>query len=646
MATSKTKKETYKEKNKKTTPQKENIKKKDTKKEEKNPKKEVKKETKTESKKETKVETKSKTTKEPEKVEKIKEVKAKEEVKKSKPKKTKKITEADLEKTTVFVSEEFTNKKLELEQKAIKKQKRREILKEIRAFFILVICIGLISLGAWYWYTHIYNQEPKREHQSEKVEKKVDEYKTVKYTIANEDDYLEVLNDSFLLEKDKKYIYKIMDLKGNTLFEGKETFEHIYEGVDNQIYAYNINGTEFESIVELYRLEDNSFKRIETISYPNVKLNSITYEDENGFKKLIGFSGTSSTYDEDLNSIVETKVYTIKEKELSLKNYYIAGDNESTHQTDIITYDPTYIIIYTYENGKKNYGLYDLKEDHLVIKPQYEGLYTNGINYIAIKNGKAGVITSKLKKIVDFQYDFIDRQDSYYVVSKNNKLAIMDEDYHLVTNFVFDYQKTNDNQSYSYNLEKDNINTFKSVKKNNTYILTINNGEELGYTYNKHETYIITNSKEIKTITSNLFHASNNNSLVYSYDKENKKYTIYDQELEKSYDINLSEYDYNNYPTIELVNENTLAINLNSKIYFNYETGEEIEHYQDYQTVVNGVKITYDNSKENVEYQVNNETLATIPVDVNKNHDYYHKIDDKVFYYNTGKDYVYIEKGE
>lgn len=553
---------------------------------------------------------------------------------------------ADLEKTTVFVTEEFQKDKKEID-KIAKKQHRKEIFKEIRAFFILVICIGLVCFGVWYWYTHFYNPEPKREQSYEKVENQLAEYKIIKYSLMNDEDYLEVLNEKYLIERDDEKIYKIMDLKGNVLFEGTEEFDYIYEGIDNNIYAYSIAGVSYENIIELYKLNEEKFEKVNTITEKNVVYNALVYKDELGYEKLLGFKGLYTAYDEELQPIVETKVYKIEDKELILKDYYLVGDNETKSSNEAtITYDSQYVIIYENTNGKKNYGLYDIKSEKIIIKPQYEALYTDGINYIATKNGKTGIISSKLKKIVDFQYDFIDRQENYYVVSKNKKLAIMDEDYRLLTGFTYDYQESNKELSYTYSQSKNSYNTFKTSRIGDKYILTINNNEEQGLTYPKHETYIIDKNGTYETISANQFDASINNSLIYSYNYENQEYTIYDQNIKELYKIDLSEYDYNNYPKIELINENTIAVHMNSDIYYNYETGEEIEYPLNYQTSINGITISYDNQKNNVTYKVNGEEVATITVNINENNKYFNKINDNIIYYNTKKDYIYIEKGE
>lgn len=571
----------------------------------------------------------------------------KNEKKENKPKKVSKKKEseiAELEKTTVFASAELQAKEEKEIKKALKKQRRSEILKEIRAFLILVISIGLIAFGVWYWYTHFYNPEPKRDQAYEKEEKKVAEYKTIKYSLVNKEDYLDLISEKYLIERDKEYIYKVMDLKGDVLFEGRESFDYIYEGLDNELYAYKVSGMSYENIIELYKLEDKEFNKINTISESNVTWKPIIYKDETSDEKLLGFSGLLNTYDSEMNRVTETKIISLDTKEHTLKDTYLEGENTSNE--NILTYDSDYIIMYKVNNNKKNYGLYSIKEGKEIISPQYERLYTSGINYIAIKNNKSGIISSKLKRIVDFQYDFIEDHKDYYVVSKNNKLAIMDEDYKLVTDFIFDYQTTNDLTSYKYNVKDDEINTFKSIKKNNKYILTINNGEELGHKYSKHETYIINKNGTYETISDNVFNASECTSLVYSYNTDKKEYTIYDSNIKPLYKINLSEYDYNSYPEIKLLNENTLVININSNIYYNYETGVEIEKPLDYQTSINGITIDYNNNDKTVSYQVNNEIVATIPVDIEEDNTYFNKINDNIIYFKTKKDYVYIEKGE
>lgn len=580
--------------------------------------------------------------------------------KKNSTKVKKKETEENLEKTTLFVTEDFKKEqeKLDKEQerrekeqeKAAKKERRRErrreIWKEVRAFLILFVSIGLVCFGVYYWYTHYYNKDDKGV-KYEKVEKQIAEYKTVKYSLMNEQDYLTVVNDKYLIERDDTKIYKIMDLKSNVLFEGEETITNIYEGTNGNIYITRESGLSFENIVELYELKEGKFEKTKTLSDVSVIFNPIVYKDDEGKEKLVGFAGLYTGVNETLETTSETEIYTIDGEEYNLEKYYIVGDNESKKEKDtIITYDDKYLIFYEIVNNKKKYGIYNIKEQKVVIEPQYDGLHTNNLNYIAIKNGKAGIISSKLKKIVDFQFDFIDRQDGYYIVCKNNKMAIMNEDYKLVTDFIYDYQASDKNIDYSYYLDKDYINTFASAKINDKYILSTNNGEDKGYRYDKHNTFIINSNGSYETVATSKFVVSPNSSLIYAYDEQNKKYTIYDQDIKELYKIDLSEYDYTGYPEIELVNENTIIVHINSDIYFNYETGEEIDKPLDYQTTINGVTISYDNKTKKVEYRVNNDVVATIMVNISEDNVYFNKLSDNILYYNTTKDYVYIEKGE
>ena len=92
---------------------------------------------------------------------------------------------------------------------------------------------------------------------------------------------------------------------------------------------------------------------------------------------------------------------------------------------------------YDFETKKSFVGIYDLKKGEIAIEADYEGLYTTSDgNYLAIKNGKAGIINKKLKKLVDFKYDFIENTSEIYDMAINtdkNLLFIYRSDYRKVS---------------------------------------------------------------------------------------------------------------------------------------------------------------------------------------------------------------------
>lgn len=532
-------------------------------------------------------------------------------------------------------------------QKEVKEERKKVFFEEVKSFLILALIILAIVFGSWYWYTHIYNND----RVSIKEEKEVKEYKTVKYTVG-EGKKIDILNGKYLIEHTDNVLYKIMDLQTNVLYEGKLDCESVIEGVDSNIYVIKNEYAELENRILVYKLEDKELKEVEDLSKKGVYYTELKYQYDRNKKdyKTIGFVGTRISYDENMNEMFKTYIYTLGGEEYELDDYFLVGDEARSNAEDsIVTYDENNIIIGIIENNKQVMGLYNVDNKKIVIKPQYDGLYTDkDDNYIALKGEKAGIINNKLKKILNFEYDFIDRNDGYYVVAKNGKMAIMNDNYKLVTKYVFDYQRTNLDIGYTYNLLSRSFNTFSSVKMMDKYILSINSAEiKYGLDYNKHETYVINSDGTYDTFKANMFVAMEESNLIYSYDTASNKFTLYDKDFKEKYTIDVNAYDYEDIPALKLINENTLVLILDSNVYFDYETGEEIEGIKEYSAVVNGVTINYNSSKKQVSYMIENKKVADVNVEGFDNlKTYFTKIDDNSFYFATPKEFVYINKGE
>lgn len=567
----------------------------------------------------------------------------------------KKIKNAKIEEPVAAEKEKDKIIKKENQKENQKKQdkieKTNRVLDEIKAFLILALIIAIVVFGCWYWFTHIYNSE--RPVDSVKEEKKVEGYKTVKYTASKEHN-LKVINDLYIIEYNDGTLYKIMDMKSDVLYEGELEFDSVRIGIDGNIYAVLYDDLEYENSIKLYKLENKELKLEMRLYDSGIFYSEILYyEDENATSPLlVGYQGFYSGYDEEGNYISETRIHDLMGKETKLEGFKLYGDSAllKEKEQDIITYNKQYIVVSEYRNGYDTglYGLYDLEGNKVVISPQYEGLYTNNEEtYIAIKNGKSGIINNKLKKIVNFEYDFIDRNKDYYVVAKNNKMAIMDDKYNVITKYDFDYQASDENIRYSYMTDESVYNTFKSSKVNDKYILTTNNMEyQNQINYNRHDTYIINKDGTYKNIVANEFIVDEDSGLIYSYDKNKKEYTFYDEELNVKCNINISSYDYDSRAVVQLLNKNTIVLEFDSNVYFDYETGEEIENIKDYSTVVNGVTVNYDAAKKEVSYIIEDKTATALSAKDEQNIKYFHVIDDDSLYAVTDKEYLYIEKGE
>lgn len=545
----------------------------------------------------------------------------------------------------VKVSEDKETQEATVEKKIIKqdisekKEKAIRVLDEIKAFLILAAVISFVVLAVWYWYTHLYNRDG-ISRTGEKIEEKVDEYKGTKY-IAGVDHYLDVLDDKYVIEYLDNTLYKVMDMNSNILFDGAHDFDNLMIGTDGSLVLFTEADADFQNIITIKKLVDKEIKEVKTVNKSGVYFRQIHYLNENNNSELLGFYGTLEYVDDDLNEITSTYLYLIDDKEYELNDMIVVGEEIS--EKDVITLDQRYLIVKDIKTNLK--GVYDLQNSELIIKPQYEDLYKdNDINYIVSRNGKYGIVTNRLKKILDFEYDFIDNNDEYYVVAKEGKMAIMNKDYKLVTKYEFDFQINDQITKYSHR----GNNSFKSYKIKDKYVLSINaNENKLNIDYPKRETYFINENGTYETIKDVELFVED--SLIYTFDKNKKEYTLYDNDLKKMYTINIQDYDYDGYAKLRLENDNTLVLELNSIIYYDYETGKEIDGIKDYENSVDGITIKYTSSDKVLQYIVNEKVIVEINLKNDKllsdKYSTFYKItEDSMLHFATNKNYITIKK--
>ena len=553
------------------------------------------------------------------------------------------IEEVKIEDNLINESENVTQSSEPLKEE-VKKEKKRRFWDEVKSFFILIIIIGLVVLGGWLFIKYAEPIEWNKKNKDKENEViTTDAYNIATYTVdEGEGKYLSLLGEKYLVEYDNYIPVKIMDRYTDVLYEVSSGEEYTLRvGIDGNLYAVEYLDSENDwNKFNLYVLENEKMVLEKEFIEDNTHYNFLVNEGN-----LVGVVGTSEYINDEGLDVLENTIYTIDDNEYILNDYDIIGDETRLGvDSDYITDNKDYLIIRDGEDGAYEYGLYDLKNGEVVINPTYEGLYTSfDGNYVAIKDGKAGIINKKLKKLVDFEYDFIAIQEDYYVVSKNNKLAIMDSKFNLVTGFDFDYQKTDYDLKYTYNLCCTSFNTFVSYKVNDKYILTINN-EEINreLKYDKSETYIIDSNGKYKTIKGNYFDA--NKEYAYAYLKETKEIVFYDSTtFEKTYTLDFSGYDYNEMPYIKVIGNNIIA-SLSSDLYYNFENGEELQIPLLYTFEVNGVKFEYDLENSEFKMLADGKEVASFSYEPSNYDSLYEMYDENTLYYNHGLGYVIIEK--
>lgn len=545
------------------------------------------------------------------------------------------INKNEVKDNTIEVPNEIIKDALKQVNKEAKKQARHDffskVIEELIAFLVLIIVIILVTLGVSYWYKNYYKNNDQIDNKAEVKDVLKSEYKIVSYESKNN---MEIINENYIAEfnKDKTKLLKLQDRNLNVLFEGEMEISKIIPDNNGNIYAYTDEDAEAENVITVYKLEDNEFKKVFELGTIGVYFSPIKYISINGYEYLIGFYGEENS---DSN---KSLIYNLNGDKEEINGYTLTGDyNKTPKDQSIKTRNKDYIIIKSIAD--KKYGLLDVRNNSITFEASYDELHTTyDGNYVAVKNGLAGILNLKAKKLVDFQYSFIDINKDYYVVCKNNKLAIMDNEFKLVSDFSFDYQITDSYRAYSYT--KDN--SFKSYKVNDMYLLITNNNDGIN-NYQNHKAYMISKDGSYKEIEETSIVYDKFSNFLYSYNDSTLVYTIYEldnNEIKNSYETSLSSYDLKN---ITLSKYNDDIVRVNDNIYINYKENKEVtdkyHNTSEYKYDVYKVLIDYD---ENEAY-IYTDNIVTSTFKSDKNTKFNIRTDD-TFYIIVDNNYVSVEK--
>ena len=500
-------------------------------------------------------------------------------------------------------------------KKEMKKEKAIKFLDELKAFLILAVIIAIVVGSVWIWYTHFYDKDRKpNDGKINTGEQVVDNYDVISYTTDNE---IKVIGN-YLIEYNRNTLLKIMDLRTNTICNENIEFTSFIIGIDGNLYIYLDELVDEENILYLYKFDGKTMELLFNITEAGVYNSLILYQD-NETKYLMGVASVYGS--EDDYYVKNTTINYLDGTTYELKKQVLIGDKTlKTETSPIITYNRQYIV------SKKNneVGLFDYIEKEMEIDYKYDRLTTSlDGNYIAVKDNKTGIINTKLKKIVDFKYDDIKSYNDFYVIENSNKVALMNNNYKLVTDFVF---------------SKENSEVLDAYKINDKYILIINSDSNCF-------TYIINADGTYNTLENSHIYYNKNDDFIYSYDLEKKEYTIYNQDLTIRYNLNISDYDYSDIPKLYLVNGNTIVIDEASELYFNYEDGKMIDNFNNYETELDGIKLSFNGKKKIVELKKDNETLKYTFEYSYQNHKLYEEKDNTIYYIMNNK-YIAFVKGE
>lgn len=568
--------------------------------------------------------------------------------KKKKVKKTKNIKKHD---TVVFVDSEEEAKKVLMEVldapvNASKKEMKKHFVSEVKALLMILLIIGAV-VGAGFaifkFVKPFESKKPGNDEETKVVESSA--YKTLVYK-ASEDRMLSVVRDKYLIEYHDNTLYKVFDMDGNILFEGTETYTDVLLGTDGEFYLTLLGANQERDYASMsvYKLDNKEFVEVFTAADEDYSFTTLYYKNNNDFE-LMGVVGENYTF-EDEGYEAKTILYTLDGEKKEEKGIRFAGDKKRNLISDsIISYSKDYVVIQGNSNGYK-YGVYDLNDKNIILNIKYDGLYTTVKgDYIAIKGKKAGIVDVKSKILLDFKYDFIYDAESFYVVAKDKKLGIFNNEFKQVIKPTFAFQENN-LAGFAYDHCCGTFNSFDTFKRGDKYVLTINVGELGGdVKYKIHETYIIDANGEYLTIGANEFKVVND--FIYGYDSNVKKYFIYDDNFAEKYSIDISNYDFRDSPNIFLSNENTIVVSLDTKLYYDYSTGDEIDSLKDAAFIVDKIEFKYSSEEKVVSIKVNGELIGEFNYQPTKNeYSFYNNLNDKLYYYLTDNTYVMVRKSE
>ena len=127
------------------------------------------------------------------------------------------------------------------------------------------------------------------------------------------------------------------------------------------------------------------------------------------------------------NTLDKKFLFTVHEDNLNTKIIY-------NNQYAILTEDMSSA---SRLSDKSLYGLYDVRNNKVLVSPKYQEIsYLRGDYFVAVKNGKKGIIDTNGLVKVDFSYDDIQYANGLYFVGVKNELFILDQNFKEISNSI------------------------------------------------------------------------------------------------------------------------------------------------------------------------------------------------------------------
>ena len=483
---------------------------------------------------------------------------------------------------------------------------------------IILLLIVAVGIGCYYYINH-NNKDGKDEKVTQEVN--TDSKNGYNYKLlSTKNDYV-IKYKKYIIEynAEKHLLYKISDIDGNVLFEGEQEYDDFILDINKNIYIYTDNEDGTNNAIVLYKLEDKEFEKVKELYKKDYYIDLVVYEEENSEEDilyyddfdyyLLGFEAINTANDND-----DSIYYPLNGEEVELKGIGFKGDEvRLSIDQYVVTNNKDYITYYKVDKNRKNdlQGIYSLKDKKVLINATYDGIHSSMKNtYVVEKNNKAGIIDINEKKLVDFEYDFIDDNGDYYVVSKNGKMAIMDKNYKVISDYFIKYP----GGDYIYELCCSNRNSFALEKFGDKYLYFVDN-DYLNETQSddeekesKNEVYIVNSDYTMKKTSARDYYIGDDGKTIFLRSEKDNKVYVYDNKLNLKFEIDLNKYNVKENDVYFTIFGNTIY-DIDNELYFDLKTGKELE---DKKVVAefNNVRIEFE--KEQVDIIIDNKNVHSI----------------------------------
>lgn len=357
--------------------------------------------------------------------------------------------------------------------------------------------------------------------------------------------------DNYLLVTSDKNSY-ITNLDGEVVLKLDGQYE-ILKGSSNYFAKsdgknYVIKKFDKDRVIDVIKLETEN--AAESAYILDEKGNIVGVYDKNGTKLYIIANNVSKEID-----LGKSMIYTFSVAQGEPKKIY----------------NSRYAIII---NNSK-YGIYDIKDDKMLIEPTYDGLeYLHDDKFVAVKNDKHGVIDASNKELTDYDYDFVTYSNGWYIVGYEEALHVLNSKFEVNGSEV----KISNYSEFSYNPCCGRVNSFTLGAFKDKAIITYGDvsiiidkdGKMTQYDFNK---YVVYGNYLITT--------KGNSTVVTMYDSNMKKIADYNTQRKDS-DLNSAAiYLNNNF----IINGRQLFELSTGK--FKYSVNSLSRSYQGYMIVIN-----------------------------------------------------------